>query len=204
MKIEKTTFGKKNSIVTIDGKDYSFHPESVIIYRIKEGDEIDEKKLTELTNHSEFLLCKDYLFTQLEKYDKTAKGYKDKLFAKGFNARAIRETMNYVVERGYVNDAQFAERYYQLNRSKKGVFRIKQELKIKGVSEENLKFLTNEKDDLQIIKNVAEKFIKNREKTPENKNKLIRHLFTKGYKSNEIFSIVNSIFSSDDFFEDTY
>ena len=198
MIVEKIVAKNLNATITVDGCEHPVLLESVYAMRINVGDQISKNDLDALIESSDYLTCKNYLFTQIEKYSKTEKGYRDKLFDKGFSAKSIAQAMDYAKSRGYINDKLFVERYYQNNRSKKGIKRIKYELIQKGVKSENLAILESYENDENAIKNICEKFIKNREKTQKNKDALIRRLLTKGFNFSDFMSYVNEIFAEID------
>lgn len=198
MIVEKIVAKKLNAVVTVNGSDYNVLLESVLSMRINVGDEITQKDLDALIESSDYLVCKNYLFSQIEKYSKTEKGYRDKLFDKGFSTKSISKAIEYAKNRGYINDSLYAERYYQSNRSKKGKKRIKYELMQKGIKSQDLAFLDSYENDENAVKIICEKFIKNREKTQKNKDALIRRLLTKGFTFSDIMPHVNEIFSEID------
>lgn len=198
MIIEQITVKKGKTYLSVEGKEYETDEQVVYSYRLKKGSEIDDATFYEMLKESEFLLCKKYLFGQIEKYSKTEKGYRDKLYEKGFHTEAIKKALAKAKELGYIDDGKFAERYYEINKNKKGVLRIKNELRQKGVSPENLAFLKEERTDDETVLLLAEKFMKRREKTQEEKVRLLRHLSSKGFSYDECMRAIRKFFDDTD------
>jgi regulatory protein len=197
MKIERCVYGKKTVAVTADGKEYVFTPGIAAKAKFAADKDVPSEEFYRLADESDYALCKDYLFSQIMRYAKTERGYKDKLFDKGFYGKSIAKALAYAVENGYIDDRGFAENYFENNRKKKGARRIIAELRAKGVSDENLAFLHEEKTDTDTVFSLAVKFMKSREKSPDVKIKLIRHLLTKGFSFDEINPVVGKIFADD-------
>ena len=198
MTIEKTVFGKKSASVFADGKEYAADPDCIIRYGLRPGEEIDDATFAEFLVESERSLCKKYLYAQIERYSKTSKGYADKLREKGFSKSAIKAAILRAEELGYVDDKRFAENYYEKYRTKKGVNRIINELKVKGVNKEILAFLYEEEDDAASVIALAEKFMRKKEKTPEQRVRLLRHLAGKGFSYDAAIKAADCVFDKND------
>lgn len=198
MTIEKIVYGKKNVVIVTENGEYALDPDAFVLSRIKKGDEIDDNFLADVLSESELIACKKYLYEQIDRYSKTKKGYYDKLRDKGFSQKAAKNAINHATERGYIDDGRFAERFYEKYRGKKGITRIKNELRAKGVDKDALSFLDEETESIEEVLKIAEKFMKRREKTPEEKVKLLRHLSGKGFSFDVSKRADDEIFRSDD------
>ena len=198
MTIERIEVKKDGYHVFIDGNEFVIDEEIAYSYRLRKNGEIDENTLGEIVQKSECLRCKNYLYAQIAKYYKTEKGYRDKLYEKGFPSYAVKSAILSAKERGYIDDSSFAKRYYEKYKDGKGKRRIIAELKSKGVKSEYLDFMSEEETDLSSIVSIGEKFMRRREKTPEEKMRLMRHLASKGFSYDEIVRAVKIVFSSDE------
>lgn len=198
MFIEKIERKKNGVLLTIEGLEYLIEEDCAATYHVKKEMELDDATLAEMLEKSDLLACKRYLYDQIDKYSKTEKGYRDKLYQKGFRSRSIVAAIAKAKELGYIDDEKFAVKYYERNRDKKGVTRIRNELRLKGVPSSCLAFLNDESDDDETVYLLAEKFMRRREKTPEERNRLLRHLAGKGFGYDEIMRAVNRLFRSDD------
>lgn len=199
MLIEKIIYGKNSASVIAEGKEYPVDPDCVVLYRIKAGEETNDASFAEFIAESERVRCKKYLFSQIDRYSKTRKGYIGKLREKGFSFGAVKAAVSRAEELGLIDDMRFAENYYEKYKTKKGVNRIKNELKAKGIDRETLAFLDGQGDETEAAVSLAEKFMKRREKTPETRLKLLRHLAGKGFSFDTASKAAASVFSEEDF-----
>lgn len=187
---------KKNLYtIRIGDSFYDVCEECYLTSGLKAGASVTDAELSALLENNEYIICRNYLLKQISTYYKTEKGYRDKLYEKKFSYSAIKKSIDYALDKGYINDRRFAERYYERFKTKKGKNLIISELKNKGVSAENLTFLSDVTANDDIATNLARKYMKNKEKNLENKNKLIRSLASKGFGFEEIYRAVNEIFS---------
>ena len=187
---------KKNLYtIRIGDSFYDVCEECFLTSGLKAGTSVTDAELSALLENNEYIICRNYLLKQISTYYKTEKGYRDKLYEKKFSYSAIKKSIDYALDKGYINDRRFAERYYERFKAKKGKNLIISELKNKGVSAENLTFLSDVTANDDIATNLARKYMKNKEKNLENKNKLIRSLASKGFGFEEIYRAVNEIFS---------
>lgn len=187
---------KKNLYtIRIGDSFYDVCEECFLTSGLKAGTSVTDAELSALLENNEYIICRNYLLKQISTYYKTEKGYRDKLYEKKFSYPAIKKSIDYALDKGYINDRRFAERYYERFKTKKGKNLIISELKNKGVSAENLTFLSDVTANDDIVINLARKYMKNKEKNLENKNKLIRSLASKGFGFEEIYRAVNEIFS---------
>ena len=126
---------------------------------------------------------------------KTKKQVIDYLYSKGFATQTVNYCIEKLNEYSYLNDENFAKQYVENYKHKKGRRLLEFELTTKGISLEIVKtvlndFTTNE----EFIYNIAEKYLKNKEKNKKNANKLVAHLFSKGFSLDEINPVIKKIF----------
>lgn len=74
--------------------------------------------------------------TMLEYFDRTEKEMRQKLKDKEYTPEEIEETLCFLKEYGYVNDAEYAGRYIRVCSSKKSIRQIRCDLERKGVAKE--------------------------------------------------------------------
>lgn len=141
--------------------------------------------------------CLSYLYTQIGKYSKSKKGYKDKLYEKGFSPSVIAEAIATAEQKRFINDDNFAENYILSNKDKKGIIRIKSELIIKGVPPDIIeKYLDINQDDAAY--KIANKYLINKEIDYNTIGKLYRHMLSKGFSYDVVSSTLNKIKSEVD------
>lgn len=161
--------------------------------------EIPEENISLLIEKSQEYFCRVYLYDQIASYLKTAKGYYDKLINKGFPKKIAAEEVKKAKENGYIDDASFAENYIKTHGKNKGVYRLKNELKQKGVSseiiEDAVKDLAPDADELLLL---AEKAAKSLPDGPAKKSKVFAKLARRGYPYEAISSALSVLFSDID------
>ncbi len=192
MKINSITYKNSASIVVVDEQEYLIHNELIVTNHLKVDMDIENSVFKEIMEESDKKRCRDYLFSYLNKYLKTEKGYKEVLFAKKFSKKAVDFAINMALEYGYINDTTFCEHYLAKYAGKKGEYLLKQELKIKGVSEDIIaEKLTSLVDPFEALKEKKEKFFRNKEFDTANKQKFIRSLLSKGFSYDDINKVID-------------
>lgn len=196
MEITKLEIQKNNKDrvnLYLDEKYYSgISLELVVREHLKVGLDIDEEYLRNLILEDEKgkALAKaiKYIGTNL----KTAKQLRDYLRKKDYNPNTINYVMDKLIEYNYLDDENYARAYVLTYSTKYGKLKLKSQLKSKGVSDEIIdKYLNTA--NIDSIEKVALKYMKNREFTYENCQKLSRFLYSRGYEFDEINSLVNRL-----------
>lgn len=192
MKIESIKSQKNIFEAVIDGIKYTLSAEIVFKYNINKNKILDASTFKKLLNENEELLCKEKLYKMVSKYLKTEKGYRDKLYSLGFSSNAIEKAIDILKGYGYIDDNEFCRRYIAAYKSKKGIFRIKQDLLRKGIDSKTVSEHLETFDTPEgAIPFLIEKFARNKEKNIDTKNKLYRHLISKGFVYDEVSKAVN-------------
>lgn len=194
MKISEYDPKKLTAVIIIDGRKEIIAEEAAVKSGVDIKKDIDEAAIPLLIEKSREILCKKYLFDQIARYSKTERGYRKKLYEKGYGKPAVDKAIAAAKSYGYIDDKIYAERYFSDNISKKGILRIKKELIGKGISPDICGELSgNIPDQKQTIIYLAAKFMRNRENTTENHRKLFRHLAGKGFVYDQIITVLREI-----------
>ncbi len=168
----------------VDGKWCGiFLDETLARHNLKTGMEVDED-FAEIKKENDEKLSFEMAISYMEKYVVSKKGIKDYLQKKGFDRQTISKTLDKLADYGYVNDEAFAKNYFESQSSGKGKRAIANKLLQKGISKEIVDELicnVPEEDEIEKAKLQAEKFVKNREKSPKTYQKCMAHLIYKGY-----------------------
>lgn len=172
--------------------------ETIYKNALREGVEVGNQQLEEMKFESDKFFALTAGTNLISKSVKTKKQLMESLAKKGFN----KEVQAYVADKlegyGYINDLQFAINFVESAKKTNGKLVIKQKLFQKGVSAENIeKALEGLQQEDEACK-LAFKFMKNKEKSQEAKQKLYRYLLSKGFDYSEISSAVSKIFKGDD------
>ena len=191
MKIESYSAKKQTAEIIYDGRMHTISEEAAMLLRVDIFKDIPDELIPELLQKSDELLCRKYLYEQISKYSKTKRGYYNKLVEKGFPKPIAKAAVDHAEEYGYIDDYKYAERFVEINRSKKGYYKLKSELLSKGVkseiAEEVLKSLPSNGDEIFIL---AKKLAKKIPENAEERAKLARKLASRGFGYDEINSAI--------------
>ena len=118
-----------------------------------------------------------------------------KLIKKEYAPEICEKTIEALIELGYINDTDYAERYTKdaINLKKHGINRIKRDLKQKGIDNEIIDQTITELDidNSEILARLVEQKAERLDlKDIKQKNRLIGFLIRRGYKYDEIFSAI--------------
>ena len=186
--------GKEKYSVFIDGTFFcKLNSETIVKEKIKIGKIISKEEIEKAQQENEKLEALDKCLKLLS-VPKTRKQVADYLFSKGYTQKTVTYCLEKLDEYGYLNDEMFAKMYVNSYSNKKGKRLMEFELKSKGVSEEIIKKIFNNYcSNQETIINLAEKFMKNKEKNAKTANKLAQHLFSKGFTFDEINPVIKNI-----------
>ena len=178
---------KKRVSVYLDGEFYcGLDLITVMKYRLKVGEFIEESRLVEIQYSAELQACFDKALSFISSSVKTQKQIKDKLLSLGYLDEIVEKTLEKLKEYGYVSDSDYAKRFTNTYKSAKGKRLIKLELKRKGVSEKDVDdALSTIESQQDTCDNLAEKYLKNKEKDQKNLLKCYKYLLSKGFDYDE-------------------
>ena len=151
---------------------------------------LSSEQLTEIKNEAEvelgFNLAVDYVAKQ-----KTEKQVFDYLIKKisYSNAKVVLEKLR---SYRYVDDVEFAKNFVEGKKSTCGKNKLKVLLFQRGVDKSTVDNVLNELDGQNSAFEVAKKYMRFKETTPQNLDKLSRYLASKGFTWEEIGRVVRS------------
>ena len=157
----------------------------------------DSNKKTEVTAME---AAAKYLSTRM----RTAAEVRNHLSAKGYTMDEINETVNDLIGLRYLDDYQYAMRYYEYNREKhRGSLRAARELSERGVDPETVRFAredflySNKVDEYEDALNVAigEIALRGADTPFDDKisAKIARKLDGKGFSRGDIFRVLDEL-----------
>lgn len=168
----------------VDGEFYAgVSLETVLKLRLKAGEETDAKKLSEIIAETErteaIQKAGDYALKTL----KTKRQVKDYLLKKGYSEDVVWYCVDKLKEYGYIDDKNYSQRFIESTSKTQGKRLIEYKLMIKGVKKEDIEaaYENAETDDNENAKRLAEKYLKNKEKTRENILKAYKYLLGRGF-----------------------
>ena len=168
-------------IVEISGEQYIMHSEIIVKYGITTGGEIEQDKLIEVIFESDIMIATNLAMNYVSSKLITTKQLKDYLYGKGYKTNVITKVIDKFNEYGVLNDENFANAFVNVKQRSLSKRAIENKLMQKGVNKDIAKSCLEDFDDTQVAIYTAEKFMKTKEYTEENINKLLRHLSYKGF-----------------------
>ncbi len=183
--IEEIKRNKKSYTIVVNGETLkNINIEVALSYAIKEG-EMENEKYREFLKENEKQNAKAYLYSMISRKSRTIKEARERLYQKGYHKEAVEYAINTVSSYGYLDDEAFAENFIENAIKNKGTFRIKRELKERGVSQDVLENAVKEIDHVEEEERAlasAKKYLKGKSLEEEKtKEKLFRHLVSRGY-----------------------
>jgi regulatory protein len=209
MKISRIVQKRIRVCVLFDNDEFIYlRYDTVLKFGLKKNDEVDEKLLMNMKAEDDRLQIKELSFGLLTRRMHSAFEIKRKLLLKKFPIERINEVISDLLDRNYLNDAVFADKYAheKLKNAKTGLIKIKAELFNKGVDKKIIEqALSQFENSEELLKNallLARKKLKSSvfvKLTPlKKKEKLFRFLISKGYSSDIAKSVMNKFHLDDD------
>lgn len=190
IKIQSSDKNKVN--LFLDGDFYcSLSLEVAVKHNLKKDVIIDEKVLDNIVLESEKTLAYNQALKLVSTRYKTKREMEKYLQEKGYASPTIIYVLKRLMKYDFINDERYVESFVAHNIEKDGVIKIKQKLLQKGVKEDVIDGVINAIDDQsEQIKNCAKKYMKNKEASRENFAKLFRYLMNKGFRYEEVMSVL--------------
>lgn len=187
---------KNKSNVYINGEYYcSLSNMTVLSNRLKAGDVLQDDDFEKIVLSDGESSSFDLALTYVSKYSKTKKQVVEYLQKKGYAYPVAFKTVDKLAGYGYINDADFAERFVLQYKNSKGKRYVLQQLRLKGIDEKCAYNAINKhfEDETPTAVALAEKFMKGKEATYENYGKCYRHLLSKGIAYDAASEAINFI-----------
>ncbi len=186
MQLETITKKRNGVLLVLDGEEYLIDTEIFGKYAFDVG-KIDGHAFFKMKEESDALRCHRYLLDQINRYEKTAKGYLETLLGKGFPYPICQKEIEEAVQKRYIDDRRFCECYLTAGKNKKGWNRLAMELKAKGVDEEILLSFHEEfGDGSEACRKETKKLLKHDDGSYQSRQKIFQKLLRKGFSADEI------------------
>lgn len=173
---------------------------TVVKNGLKAGVEIEEEKLAEIQEESEFSFAFDKLLGYISKYRKTKKQALEYLLGKGYTYPVAYKAVDKVCSYGYLSDDDYAKTYVGDYSRKKGKRLMAMELKLKGVDEKHITAALENVNEKKSAKEIAVKYMKNKSLDMQTLAKCYRHILSKGFSyesASDALSYVKKIYGGD-------
>lgn len=134
-----------------------------------------------------------YAFALLKYRPRSEYELRQRLKRKGFTETTIRQTLLFLKEKGFVDDYEFARIWIE-SRIKKplGIYRLKQELRIKGINKELIEQLIeqigNRYSEEEVISDLIQRRLEKLKhiEPAKAKRRIYLYLLRRGFSSNKI------------------
>lgn len=142
---------------------------------------------------SENLACRKKAMNLLNYRDRSEWELRDKLENSGFSAEEIADAVEYVRSFHYIDDLRFAKRFLEIHQENRSERRLRQDLKSKHISEEDIEIAFEEvfRGDGDTIRRELKKRLGTRsdfsELSEKERQKIAMSLYRKGYQTSDIF-----------------
>ena len=203
MKITQISAQQKNKDrcnIFIDGE-YSFSVSTETVYKfyLKTGKELSEEEITAIKEDGERTSALNRATEYLSKAYKTRKQVKDYLLKKGYSDDAVYYTVSRLTETGYINDSEYARRYFETASKNQGKKLSAYKLMAKGVRKDVIdeayeKAAVPSKENAAAV---AEKYMRNKEINKENVAKTYRYLIGRGFSYDEASEAISAFKEND-------
>lgn len=136
----------------------------------------------------------------LEHMDRTEKGLHDRLLRDGFSEEAVDDALSYVKSYGYIDDMRYAENYILNRIHAKSQRKIFQDLKCKGIDLEIIQAAweqvaqDEEPNERELLRRqIEKKYQPDTILDDKEKRRLYGYLARRGFKSEDIFIVLNEM-----------
>ena len=204
MKIIGIKKNSKNYIITFDtGKVATWLGETCELHYLSIGSELELEEFYSIQKESEYKSALNYAFDILARRLHSKVELSNKLKKKFWNCDS-EDIIEECVRLNLLDDEYFAKCYIDELKSRgKGRYQIISSLKQKGIAQDLIDELKedigNVDDEKERAEEAARKKMRLLSKQPviKQKEKLIRHLLSKGFSYETVFSVVDSVLSKE-------
>lgn len=209
MKITLITYRGESIHVVLDTNEKLVVPQTIeYINQLSNGKILDPEAYKTLKKESEIYLCKQKAFAILARSSKSAFEVRKYLQKKDFSDEIIKLVVDFLKEKNYLNDQEFAEKFINYKKRTKtvGSRYLADQLYKKGLSKDiinkAIKDTNAEQDDLDEVYLIAEKKMQSLQKKKNRLPKLVYFLQSRGFANQTIFKIIEKLKSSGHKFDD--
>ncbi len=194
------TKNKSRCNLYIDGEFFAgVSLETVMKERLKVGMEVDQKSLADIIFSNDKVEATEKALGYCGKTLKTKKQVITYLLGKGYSEDIVWYVIDKLVEYNLINDQEYAKRYIESVCKNQGKRLSEYKLMSKGVKKEDIIACY---DDLEIdstehAKQIAIKYMRNKEITKENIARTYRYLISRGFSYEDASSAL-AVFKDED------
>ena len=169
--------------------------EIVVMFRLKIGEEIDVEQLKTVIFEADKSDALNKALCYISRSIKTKREIKEYLLKKGFSEEIVWYCIDKLKEYDYVNDVEYSKKYIESTKKTQGKNLSRFKLMNKGVKKEDIEsaLLDSDINFIENAKILAEKYLKNKEKTKENFIKAYKYLICRGFSYEEADSAISQL-----------
>lgn len=203
-KIEVQTKDKTRANLYVDEEFFcGISVELVVKLGLKKGMEIEMSYLEEIVLEDEKSKAMNKAVKYISSSLKTTKQIADYLKKKEYGESTISYVVEKLIEYKYVDDEAYVKAYVSTFSNKYGKNKLKVSLKGKGINEEIIDKVIDGGEELKdSLRDVGDKYMRNKQPTREVLAKLGRFLFSRGYSWDDIKVYIDDLKNQEDIFED--
>jgi regulatory protein len=172
---------------------FGVHEEIVLKFGLFEGKEITKDEKEKIVKAETKRSVKEAALNLLSYRMRTKKDLMTRLKRKGFDIEPINEAIKELETIGLVNDLEFARAWIRERGSSYGSWRIKNELRKKGIAKNTIEKILEElkPDEFETAKNLIDKWIRTHKYLPQDvlKRRLFAFLVRRGISYDTIKSL---------------
>lgn len=191
---------KTRANIYLDGSFYcGLSLACVFSYRLKEGDEISEERLSAIQEESEKSAAFDKALNYISASMKTEKEVRDYLKKRGYLPAVEEYVVEKMISYGYISDGEYARMYAKNLADKSGKNLIAQKLKAKGIKEEEIECAVRDiPSQEEAARKAFEKYMRGKEYTKENMYKAFKNLMAKGFDYETVKAVIEGLKEDED------
>ena len=192
---------KKNNLFNVkleNSSNYKVHADFVVEFNIKKNSLVKKEILINAVNQTEKRLIKNKIVVLLSYRQRSKNELKELFLTNGFSLNNIKDVINDLEQRGYINDHKFAYMYasHLVKEKKLGQFLVEQKLKEHKIDSQTIEVIVSRlyKDfpSIEMINEIIRKKKRFNSKSEKDKIKLTNYLKRKGFQLEEIISVMQS------------
>lgn len=163
-------------------------------YHIQKGEELEAGVYRELVDEVLTKRAKLRAMHLLQKMDRTKAELRRKLEQSGYPPKAVETALAYVESFHYIDDARYAARYIEFQKTKKGRARLKMELQQKGISGEIISRALEDAEETMEPRDAIRRMMESKRKKngpleEKEKQRLYGFFMRKGFSSSDILAV---------------
>ena len=190
LKVTKIEVQKKNknkvNIYCDEEYLFSLHTETLLKNHISVGSILRDEMVENLVKLDNRVKALEYATKYVEKGLKSRKQVRDYLKKKDYEVDIIHDVIEKLETYSLIDDETYIKAFIH-DHNQYGQLKLKQQLMEKGISKNKLdEYFLDYEQDLEVLQNIANKYLKGKEKTYENIIKCKKYLLSHGFGYEDI------------------